>query len=146
MTKQNTVETDFESVDSVHDDMLGRRFLRAAVCRPQFSLPSSLSVGAVRQYAKAAPEPKLHPLSRPIPGELDPRFGDMPQWTVPVVNRQNLTETPAVKYYDQQGRRYYGEPVLLELRVMLTASCPNKTKYCPSLQSTLTTTSQHRLL
>ena len=63
--------------------------------------------------AKAVgPEPKLNPLSGPIPGELDPRFGDLPPWTVPEINRQNLTETPVVPYYDQQARRYYGEPVL----------------------------------
>ena len=65
-----------------------------------------------RFYAKAVdPQPKLDPLSEPIPGELDPRFSDLPPWNVPVVNRQNLTETPAQPYYDQQGRRYFGEPV-----------------------------------
>jgi hypothetical protein len=67
-----------------------------------------------RYYAKdVGSQPKLHPLSEPIPGELDPRFGDLPWWNVPVVNRQNLTETPVQPYYDQQGRRYYGEPVRL---------------------------------
>ena len=66
-----------------------------------------------RFYAKAVdPQPKLDPLSEPIPGELDPRFSDLPPWNVPVVNRQNLTETPAQPYYDQQGRRYFGEPVI----------------------------------
>lgn len=67
----------------------------------------------LRYYAKDVRQPKLDPLSEPIPGELDPRFGDLPWWNVPVVNRQNLTETPVQPYYDQQGRRYYGEPVRL---------------------------------
>jgi len=94
--------------------MLGRRILSSAVRRPVLGNHQSFVAGAVarRCYAKAAaPEPKLHPLSEPIPGELDPRFGDMPQWTVPEVNRQNLTEVPVEPYYDQQGRRYYGEPL-----------------------------------
>ncbi len=67
-----------------------------------------------RCYAAQAPgpQPKLHPLSGPIAGELDPRFGDLPPWTVPEINRQNLTETPVVPYYDQQARRYFGEPVI----------------------------------
>jgi len=88
---------------------LGRRILSSlTVCRPL----KRQSVVLSRYFAKAhAPEPKLHPLSRPIPGELDPRFGDLPDWSVPVVNRQNLTETPVEPYYDQQGRRYYGEPL-----------------------------------
>ena len=65
-----------------------------------------------RFYGKAtATPPKLDPLSEPFPGELDPRFGDLPPWNVPVINRQNLTETPAQPYFDQQARRYYSEPV-----------------------------------
>ena len=50
-------------------------------------------------------------MSPPIPGELDPRFGDLPPWNVPVINRQTLTETPVEPYFDQQNRRYFGEPV-----------------------------------
>ena len=65
-----------------------------------------------RFYAKAVdPQPKLDPLSEPIPGELDPRFSDLPPWNVPPINRQTLTETPAQPYFDHQGRRYFGEPV-----------------------------------
>ena len=76
---------------------------------------SSIAVVAIsrRYYAAKAhgPEPKLDPLSPPIPGELDPRFGDLPPWNVPAINRQTLTETPVEPYYDVQNRRYFGEPV-----------------------------------
>jgi len=95
--------------------MLGRRIL-ASTARPSLlnnARQSTLVAFSRRCYAAKAvgPEPKLHPLSGPIPGELDPRFSDLPPWTVPEINRQTLTETPVVPYYDQQGRRYYGEPV-----------------------------------
>jgi hypothetical protein len=36
----------------------------------------------------------------------------MPDWSVPEINRQQLTETPVEPYYDQQARRYYAEPVI----------------------------------
>lgn len=71
-----------------------------------------------RSYAKdVGPQPKLDPLSEPLPGELDPRFDDLPWWNVPPINRQELTETPVEPYFDQQGRRYFGEPVLLHFAV-----------------------------
>ena len=98
--------------------ILSRRILASATRHPILSNCTRQSVPVVaisrRYYAAKAvgPEPKLHPLSEPIPGELDPRFGDLPPWTVPEVNRQNLTETPVEPYYDVQGRRYYGEPVI----------------------------------
>jgi hypothetical protein len=110
-----------------HSKCSTRRMLpssrRIATCavrqfiHPPSSLSSSSSIAAIavsrRYYAAKAhgPEPKLDPLSPPIPGELDPRFGDLPPWNVPEVNRQNLTETPLEPYYDVQNRRYYGEPV-----------------------------------
>jgi hypothetical protein len=74
---------------------------------------SLVSIPISRRFyaAVVGPQPKLDPLSEPIPGELDPRFSDLPPWNVPPVNRQTLTETPAQPYYDQQGRRYFGEPV-----------------------------------
>jgi hypothetical protein len=92
---------------------------RIATCAVRQFLhpPSSSSIAAIaisrRYYAAKAhgPEPKLDPLSAPIPGELDPRFGDLPPWNVPVINRQSLTETPVEPYFDVQNRRYYGEPV-----------------------------------
>ena len=89
--------------------MITRQFTRNAVA---FHTPVMVVAIRSRPYAKAVgPQPKLDPLSGPIGDELDPRFGDLPPWKVPVINRQNLTETPAVPYYDKQGRRYYGEPV-----------------------------------
>ena len=95
--------------------MLSRRILASTARLPLLNSTRQFPVIAVarRCYAAkaAGPEPKLHPLSGPIPGELDPRFGDLPQWTVPEINRQTLTEVPVVPYYDQQQRRYYGEPV-----------------------------------
>jgi len=86
---------------------LARQFVR------NNSRPSVLLSVAQRHYAAkaAGPEPKLHPLSGPIGDELDPRFGDLPPWNIPVINRQNLTETPAVPYDDPQNRRYWNEPV-----------------------------------
>jgi len=96
--------------------LTSRRLASSSVAR-QFilnttrqSIRSSIPISR-RFYAKAAPQPKLDPLSEPIPGELDPRFGDLPPWNVPAINRQTLTETPAQPYFDQQGRRYFGEPV-----------------------------------
>jgi len=97
--------------------MLGRRILtstarlRSGLPHPQPSvIPIALAITR-RGYAAAAPEPKLDPLAPPIPGEMDPRFSEIPPWTVPAIERQNLTETPVEPYYDQQNRRYYGEPV-----------------------------------
>ena len=105
-----------------------------------------------RFYAKAvAPEPKLDPLSEPIPGELDPRFSDLPPWNVPVVNRQNLTETPVQPYYDQQGRRYYGEPVPIPILPFpgkcaeMNSSYPKRMKCYPYFHTTFTTTSLSHL-
>jgi len=86
---------------------LARQFIRNNARQP-------ITIALInRAYASKAPgsEPKLHPLSGPIPGELDPRFGDLPDWNVPAINRQDLTETPAEPYDDKQGRRYYNEPV-----------------------------------
>jgi hypothetical protein len=95
--------------------MLGRRILTSTLRQSIiYNAHHQSAVMAVsrRSYAQAAgPEPKLHPLSGPILGELDPRFGDLPDWNVPEINRQQLTETPVEPYYDQQARRYYGEPV-----------------------------------
>jgi hypothetical protein len=95
--------------------LLARRSLSFIGLRTSLSnaRPPFIAAIARRHYAATAPgpEPKLHPLSGPIPGELDARFGDLPPWTVPVVNRNNLTETPVVPYDDKQARRYYGEPV-----------------------------------
>ena len=99
-----------------------RRILAISTVR-QFIHPTSASLLvrpavaiaiSLRQYAAKAhgPDPKLDPLSPPIPGELDPRFSDLPPWTVPPVNRQTLTETPVEPYFDVQNRRYFGEPVL----------------------------------
>jgi len=97
-----------------------RRIATCAVrqfIHPPSSLQSSSSIASIavsrRYYAAKAhgPEPKLDPLSPPIPGELDPRFGDLPPWNVPEVNRQNMTETPVQPYYDTQNRRYFGEPL-----------------------------------
>ena len=97
--------------------MLSRRLLIARLPFVSTRQPSIFPIAvaiAGRGYATApGPQPKLHPLSPPIPGELDPRFGDLPDWTVPKINRQNLTETPVDPYYDQQNRRYFGEPVTL---------------------------------
>jgi hypothetical protein len=99
--------------------MLGRRALGSSARIPSVFAPHRPSVLPItsaiarRGYATApGPEPKLNPLSPPIPGELDPRFSDLPAWTVPAINRQKLTETPVEPYYDQQNRRYFGEPVL----------------------------------
>ena len=94
--------------------MLGRRILTSTVHQSiTFNTRQSAVLAISRRcYAQAAgPEPKLHPLSGPILGELDPRFGDLPDWNVPEINRQKLTETPVEPYYDQQARRYYAEPV-----------------------------------
>jgi hypothetical protein len=93
--------------------MLGRRILTSAVRQSvRYNTRQSLVFTAARRCYAHAPEPKLDPLSGPIPGELDPRFGDMPDWSVPEINRQQLTETPVEPYYDQQARRYYAEPVI----------------------------------
>ena len=96
--------------------MLGRRLLASSARLHLLNSTRQSALVAVsrRCYAAkaAGPEPKLNPLSGPIPGELDPRFSDLPPWTVPEINRQTLTETPLAPYYDPQGRRYYGEPVL----------------------------------
>lgn len=96
--------------------MLGRRTLASTARLSLLNGTRQFPVIAIsrRCYAAkvAGPEPKLNPLSGPIAGELDPRFGDLPPWTVPEINRQTLTEKPVVPYYDQQARRYYGEPVL----------------------------------
>jgi hypothetical protein len=94
--------------------MLGRRILTSTLRQSIIynAHQSTVMAASRRSYAHAAgPEPKLHPLSGPILDELDPRFGDLPDWNVPEINRQQLTETPVEPYYDQQGRRYYGEPV-----------------------------------
>jgi NADH dehydrogenase (ubiquinone) 1 beta subcomplex subunit 8 len=78
-----------------------------------------------RHYAAAAKEPDIPLDQRPLDHrgshvfpELDPRESDLPPWTVPPINRQTLTETPVVPYYDQQYRRYYGEPVPEEEEVL----------------------------
>lgn len=101
--------------------MLSRRIAISAT-RQFTQIPRQPILSAVafprRYYAAHASdsEPKLHPLSEPIPGELDPRFGDLPPWNVPAINRQRLTEIPVEPYYDKQGRRYYGEPVTIPAR------------------------------
>jgi len=98
--------------------MLGRGLLRTAFRRPlvfSAQLPSTPIVFATivrRGYASEGPPPKLHPLSKPTADDMDPRFPDLPDWNVPPVNRQDLTETPDEPYFDPQGRRYFGEPVL----------------------------------
>ena len=129
-SKADSAQLDFHVIRSsshiaaqqVQQKMLpsSRRIASCAVrqfIHPPSSLSSSSSIASIavsrRDYAAKAhgPEPKLDPLSPPIPGELDPRFGDLPPWNVPEVNRQNLTETPVEPYYDVQNRRYFGEPV-----------------------------------
>ena len=70
-----------------------------------------ISIAHRRHYASEPPPPKLHPLSKPTPDDMDPRYSDIPDWTVPPINQQDLTETPVEPYYDKQTRRYYGEPV-----------------------------------
>jgi len=111
---------------------------------------SSSSIAAVaisrRGYAAKAhgPEPKLDPLSPPIPGELDPRFGDLPWWNVPEINRQTLTETPVEPYYDVQNRRYYGEPVNLPApRLQLTLYSYPKRMRCWEYSHTMFTITSH---
>jgi len=109
---------------------------RQFIVRPRLFNIASITV---RRYAShAEPGPKLNPLDPQIPGELDPRFSELPPWTVPVVNRQDITETPVQPYYDVQNRRYYGEPVCIptESSCPLMLSYPSKTKFCRSSHST----------
>jgi hypothetical protein len=102
-----------------------RQFVRQFAYNSQ---QSSRLVTSRRPYDAAddaSPKPKVDPRSGPLPlsgpllDELDPRFSDLPPWNVPPVNRQDLTETPAEPYYDQQARRYYGEPVRFPLHLPL---------------------------
>lgn len=96
--------------------MLCRRILTSTARLPIVNSTRQSTAIAIsrRCYAApaAGPKVKIHPLSGPIGDELDPRFSDLPWWDVPEINRQNLTETPVEPYYDQQNRRYYGEPVI----------------------------------
>jgi len=125
--------------------MLGRRLVTSSarlsstfIPRQSSFLPIPLAIVRRGYATTTGPEPKLHPLSPPIPGELDPRFSDYPPWTVPEVNRQNLTETPVEPYYDQQNRRYFGEPVNIpSSTVLICCRCLNKMKYYQYSQSTL---------